>query len=112
LYTDVFRFKYMFNVSIRECFSVLNMSIVCIRNTARSKSIPLLCTHVDPHKFSSVHPPRVPIEKLNNDRFDECYPTKTLGNDAQFCGDFSGIDKGGGSYCFPYQKINSCHIYI
>jgi hypothetical protein len=48
----------MFNVSIRECFSVLNVSIVCIRNTARSKSIPLLCTHVGPYKFSVVHPPR------------------------------------------------------
>jgi len=58
LYTYVFRFIYMSNVSIRECFSVLNMSIVCIRNTARSKSIPLLCTHVDPYKFSTVHPPR------------------------------------------------------
>ena len=58
LYTDVFRFKYMFNVSISECFSVLNMSIVCIRDTARSKSIPLMCTHVDPYKFSIVHPPR------------------------------------------------------
>jgi hypothetical protein len=32
--------------------------IVCIRNTARSKSIPLLCTHVDLYKFSTVHPPR------------------------------------------------------
>ena len=48
----------MSNVSIRECFSILNMSIVCIRNTARSKSIPLSCTHVDPYKFSIVHPPR------------------------------------------------------
>jgi hypothetical protein len=48
----------MCNVSIRECFSVLNVSVVCIRNTARSKSIPLLCTHVDPYKFSTVHPPR------------------------------------------------------
>jgi hypothetical protein len=48
----------MFNVSIREYFSVLNVSIVCIRNTARSKSIPLLCTHVDSYKFSTVHPPR------------------------------------------------------
>jgi hypothetical protein len=37
LYTDVFRSKYIFNVSIREYFSVLNVSIVCIRNTARSK---------------------------------------------------------------------------
>jgi len=50
--------NYMFNVSIRECFSVLNVFIVCIRNTARSKSIPLLCTHVDSYKFSTVHPPR------------------------------------------------------
>jgi hypothetical protein len=49
----------MFNVSIRECFSVLNVSVVCIRNTARSKSIPLLCTHVDSYKFSTVHPPRL-----------------------------------------------------
>jgi hypothetical protein len=58
LYTNVFRFKYMFNVSIREYFSVLNVfNIVCIRNTARSKSIPLLCTHVDSYKFSTVHPP-------------------------------------------------------
>jgi hypothetical protein len=47
----------MFNVSIREYISVLNVSIVCIRNTARSKSIPLLCTHVDSYKFSTVHPP-------------------------------------------------------
>jgi hypothetical protein len=47
----------MFNVSIRECFSVLNISIVCICNTTRSKSIPLMCTHVDPYKFSTVHPP-------------------------------------------------------
>jgi hypothetical protein len=47
----------MFNVSIRECFSGLNVSNVCIRNTARSKSIPLMCTHVDPYKFSIVHPP-------------------------------------------------------
>jgi hypothetical protein len=58
LYTDVFRFKYMFNVSIREYFSVLNVFIVCIRNNARSKSIPLLCTHVDSYKFSTVHPPK------------------------------------------------------
>jgi hypothetical protein len=57
----------MSNVSIRECFSVLNMSIVCIRNTARSKSIPLLCTHVDPYKFSTVHPPRCHLHmNLNN----------------------------------------------
>jgi hypothetical protein len=50
-------FKYMFNVSICEYFSVLNVCIVCIRNTARSKSIPLLCTHVDSYKISTVHPP-------------------------------------------------------
>ena len=49
----------MFNVSICEYFSVLNVSIVCIRNTARSKSIPLLCTHVDSYKFSTVHPSRI-----------------------------------------------------
>jgi hypothetical protein len=47
----------MFNVSIREYFSVLNVSIVCIRNTARSKLILLLCTHMDSYKFSIVHPP-------------------------------------------------------
>ena len=47
----------MFNVSIREYFSVLNMFIVCIRNTARSKSNPLLCTHVDSYMFSTLHPP-------------------------------------------------------
>jgi hypothetical protein len=47
----------MFNVSLREYFSVLNVFIVCIRNTARSKSIPLMCTHVDSYKFSTVHPP-------------------------------------------------------
>jgi hypothetical protein len=46
----------MFNVSIREYFSILNVFIVCIRNTARSKSIPLLCTHVNSYKFSTVHP--------------------------------------------------------
>jgi hypothetical protein len=57
LYTYVLRFKYMFNVSIREYFPVLNLFIVCIRNTARSKSIPLMCTHVDSYKFSTMHPP-------------------------------------------------------
>ena len=36
----------MFNVSIREYFSVLNVFIVCIHNTAVIKFIPLLCTHV------------------------------------------------------------------
>jgi hypothetical protein len=51
----------MFNVRIREYFLVLNVFIVCIRNTARSKSIPLLCTHVDSYKFSTVHPPRVHV---------------------------------------------------
>jgi hypothetical protein len=75
LYTNVFRFIYMSNVSICECFLVLNMSIVCIRNTARSKSIPLMCTHVDPYKFSTVHPPSIYYnllqrrEKKRNDGF-------------------------------------------
>ena len=54
----------MFNVSIREYFSVLNVSIVCICNTARSKSIPLLCTHVDSYKFSTMHPPRTFLESI------------------------------------------------
>ena len=57
LYTDVFRFKYMFNVSIREYFSVLNVFIVCIRNTTVFKLIPLVCTHVYSYMFSTVHPP-------------------------------------------------------
>ena len=35
-----------------------NMYTICIRNTARSKSIPLLCTHVYSYMFSTVHPPR------------------------------------------------------
>jgi hypothetical protein len=34
-----------------------NMYTICIRNTARSKSIPLLCTHVGSYKFSTMHPP-------------------------------------------------------
>jgi hypothetical protein len=34
-----------------------NMYTICIRNTARSKSIPLLCTHVGSYKFRKVHPP-------------------------------------------------------
>jgi hypothetical protein len=34
-----------------------NMYTICIRNMARSKSIPLLCTHVGSYKFSTVHPP-------------------------------------------------------
>ena len=33
------------------------MFIVCIRNTARSKSNPLLCTHVDSYMFNTLHPP-------------------------------------------------------
>jgi hypothetical protein len=56
LYTYVFPFKYMYNVSIRE-YPILNVFIVCIHNTARSKSIPLMCTHVDSCKFSTVYPP-------------------------------------------------------
>ena len=44
----------MFNVSIREYFSVLNVFIV--RNTAMFKLIPLLCTHVYSYMFSTVHP--------------------------------------------------------
>ena len=56
----------MFNVSIREYFSILNVSIVC--NTARSKSIPLLCTHVDSYKFSTVHPPSFELIKLIHKR--------------------------------------------
>jgi hypothetical protein len=51
----------MFNVSIREYFSVLNVFIVCMRNTARSKSISLMCTHVDLYKFSTVHPPKIGV---------------------------------------------------
>ena len=47
----------MFNVSIREYFSVLNVFIVCIRNTARSESNPLMCTHVDSYMFNTLHPP-------------------------------------------------------
>ena len=47
----------MFNVSIHEYFSVLNVFIVCIRNTAMFKLIPLLCTHVYLYMFSTVHPP-------------------------------------------------------
>jgi hypothetical protein len=56
----------MFNVSIREYFSVLNVFIVCIRNTARSKSIPLMCTHVDSYKFSTVHPPRLDVVRIES----------------------------------------------
>ena len=48
----------MFNVSIREYFSVLNVFIVCICNTAMFKLIPPLCTHVYSYMFSTVHPPR------------------------------------------------------
>ena len=48
----------MFNVSIREYFSILNVFIVCIRNTAMFELIPLLCTHVYSYMFSVVHPPR------------------------------------------------------
>ena len=47
----------MFNVSIHEYFLVLNVFIVCIRNTARSKSNPLMCTHVDSYMFNTLHPP-------------------------------------------------------
>ena len=47
----------MFNVSIREYFSILNVFNVCIRNTAVFKLIPLLCTHVYLYMFSTVHPP-------------------------------------------------------
>jgi hypothetical protein len=56
LYTNVFCFIHVCIVSIvREHLSVLNVSIVCIRNTARSKSKPLLDI-VDLYKFSTVHP--------------------------------------------------------
>ena len=35
-----------------------NIYTICIRNTARSKSIALMCTHVYSYMFSTVHPPR------------------------------------------------------
>ena len=35
-----------------------NMYTICIRNTARSKTIPLMCTHVYSYMFNTVHPPR------------------------------------------------------
>jgi len=60
----------MFTVSIREYFSVLNVFIVCVRNTARSKSIPLLCTHVDLYKFSTVHPLSASRSTFLNSRRD------------------------------------------
>ena len=47
----------MFNVSIHEYFSVVDVFIVCIRNTAVFKLIPLLCTHVYSYMFRTVHPP-------------------------------------------------------
>ena len=47
----------MFYVNICESFSVLNVLIVFIRNTAVFKLIPLLCTHVSSYMFSRVHPP-------------------------------------------------------
>ena len=56
----------MFNVSIREYFSILNVFIVCIRNTAKSESNPLLCTHVDSYMFSTLHPPWSSIPHLFN----------------------------------------------
>ena len=56
LYTCVFHFKYILNVSIREYFSILNVFIVCICNTAMLKLILLLCTHVYLYMFSTVHP--------------------------------------------------------
>ena len=57
LYINVFRFKYMFIVSICEYFLVLNVFIVCIRNTVVFKLIPLLRTHVYSYMFSTGHPP-------------------------------------------------------
>ena len=33
-----------------------NMYTICIHNTARSKTIPLMCTHVYSYMFSTVHP--------------------------------------------------------
>ena len=53
----------MFDVSVREFFAVLNVFIVCIRNTAICKLIPLLCTHVYLYIFSTLHP-RVNIPSL------------------------------------------------
>ena len=47
----------MFHVSIREYFSVPNVFIVRIRNTARSKSNPFMCTHVDSYMFNTLRPP-------------------------------------------------------
>jgi hypothetical protein len=65
----------MFNVSIREYFSVLNVFIVCIRNTAVFKLIPVLCTHVYSYMFSTVHPPS--LETFLSKTFWEKKKTKT-----------------------------------
>ena len=35
-----------------------NKYTICIRNTERSKSMPLMCTHVYSYMFSTVHPLR------------------------------------------------------
>jgi hypothetical protein len=85
LYTNVFRFKYMFNVSIREWFSFQNVFIVCIRNTVVFKLIPLLCTHVYSYMFSTVHPPRGSqvTESAGSDlkwlgSWDPCEPALTV----------------------------------
>ena len=56
----------MFNVSIREYFPVLYAFIVCIRNTARSKSNPLLCTHVDSYMLTTPHPPGFANHQIDN----------------------------------------------
>ena len=41
-----------------------NMYTICVRNTARSKTIPLMCTHVYSYVFSTVHPPRASLTPI------------------------------------------------
>ena len=44
-----------------------NMYTICICNTARSKTIPFMCTHVYSYMFSTVHPPRYGPIWINTD---------------------------------------------
>ena len=62
--------KYVFNVSIHEHFSVLNVFVVCIRNMAVFKLIALMCTHVYSYMFSTVHPRSQVLMKASNQHIE------------------------------------------
>ena len=63
-----------------------NMYTICIRNTARSKSIPLMCTHIYSYMFSTVHLPSYALGSSSSPITEHRFISLMLM--CVYCGDF------------------------